>query len=73
MTVRLPALIIWLTLVWAALWGDFGPASLVAGVAVALLIVWIGRPADVHAVQLTSFHPLSAMVFLGYFSVQLVK
>jgi multicomponent Na+:H+ antiporter subunit E len=72
-TVRLPALVIWLTLVWAFLWGDFGLASLVAGVAVALFIVWIGRPADVHGVQLTSFHPLSALVFLGYFSVQLVK
>ena len=72
-TVRLPALIIWLTLVWAFLWGDFGPASLVVGVVVALLVVWIGRPADVHGMQLTSFHPLSALVFVGYFAVQLVK
>ncbi len=72
-SVRLPALIIWLTFVWAFLWGDFGPASLVAGVAVAVLVVWIGRPADVHGMQLTSFHPLSALVFVGYFAVQLVK
>jgi multicomponent Na+:H+ antiporter subunit E len=72
-SVRLPALIIWLTLVWALLWGDFGLASLVAGVAVALFVVWIGRPADVHGMQLTSFHPLSAFVFVGYFAVQLVK
>ena len=27
-SVRLPALIIWLTLVWALLWGDLGLASL---------------------------------------------
>lgn len=72
-SVRLPALVIWLTLVWAFLWGDFGLASLVAGVAVALFVVWLGRPADVHGIQLTSFHPLSALVFVGYFAVQLVK
>jgi multicomponent Na+:H+ antiporter subunit E len=70
---RLPTLVIWLTLVWAFLWGDFGLASLVAGVAVALLVVWVGRPADVHGMQLTSFHPVSALVFVAYFSVQLVK
>ncbi len=69
---RLPVLIIWLTLVWAFLWGDLGVASLVAGLAVAIFVVWIGRPADVHGLQLTSFHPLSALVFLGYFVVQLV-
>ncbi len=71
--VRLPALIIWLTLVWAFLWGDFGLASLAAGVAVALFVVWIGRPADVRGMQLAAFHPLAALVFVGYFAVQLVK
>jgi multicomponent Na+:H+ antiporter subunit E len=70
---RLPVLVIWLTVVWALLWGDFGLASLLGGVAVALFVVWIGRPADVHGMQLTAFHPLSALVFVGYFSVQLVK
>lgn len=72
-SVRLPALVIWLALVWAFLWGDFSLASLVAGVAVALFVVWLGRPADVHGIQLTSFHPLSALVFVGYFAAQLVK
>lgn len=72
-SVRLPALVVWLTLVWALLWGDFGLASLAAGAAVALFVVWIGRPADVHGMQLTSFHPLSALVFVAYFAVQLVK
>jgi multicomponent Na+:H+ antiporter subunit E len=71
--VRLPVLVVWLTIVWALLWGDFGVASLLAGVAVALFVVWVGRPADVHGMQLTAFHPLSALVFVGYFSIQLVK
>jgi multicomponent Na+:H+ antiporter subunit E len=72
-SVRLPALVVWLTLVWALLWGDFGLASLTAGIAVALFVVWIGRPAHVHGMQLTSFHPVSALVFVAYFAVQLVK
>jgi multicomponent Na+:H+ antiporter subunit E len=72
-TIRLPALVIWLTLVWTFLWGDFGLASFVAGVAVALLVVWVGRPANVHGMQLMSVHPLSTLAFVGYFSVQLVK
>jgi len=72
-TVRLPALVIWLTIVWALLWGDFSLGSLLGGLAIALFVVWVGRPADVHGMQLTSFHPISAVVFVGYFSWQLVK
>ena len=72
-TVRLPALVIWLTLVWAMLWGDFGLASLLSGVGVAVFVVWIARPTGVRGIQLTSFHPVSAVVFVVYFVVQLVK
>lgn len=71
--VRAPALIIWLTLVWALLWGDFTFGSLVVGLVIALFVVWIGRPAGVHGLQLTAFHPLSALVFVGWFSLELVK
>jgi multicomponent Na+:H+ antiporter subunit E len=72
-SVRLPALIIWLTLVWALLWGDLGLASLLSGLGIAVFVVLVARPTGVHGVQLTSFHPLSAVVFVGYFLVQLVK
>lgn len=72
-TLRLPALIIWLTIVWALLWGDFGLASLLSGLAIALVVVVLARPTGVHGLQLTSFHPLSALVFLVYFLYQLVK
>ncbi len=72
-TVRLPALIIWLTLVWALLWGDFGLASLLSGLGIAVFVVLVARPTGAHGIQLTSFHPLSAVVFVGYFLVQLVK
>lgn len=72
-SLRLPALVIWLTLVWALLWGDFSLGNLVAGVGVALFVVIVARPTGVHGVQLTSFHPVSAVMFLGYFLIQLVK
>lgn len=72
-TLRLPALVIWLTLVWALLWGDFGVANLLAGLAVSLFVLVVAKPTGVSGVQLTSFHPLSAIVFLGYFFTELVK
>jgi len=72
-THRLPALIIWLTFVWAMLWGDFGLANLLSGLGIALFVVWIARPTGVRGIQLTSFHPVSAVVFVVYFFFQLVK
>lgn len=69
---RLPVLIIWLTLVWAMLWGDFGAGSLLSGIVVALVAVFIARPTGVRGLQLTSFHPLAALVFASYFALQLV-
>lgn len=72
-SVRLPVLIIWLTFVWALLWGDFGLASLLSGLGIAVFVVLIARPTGVHGLQLTSFHPVSAVVFVVYFLVQLVK
>ena len=47
-SVRLPALVIWLTLVWALLWGDLGLASLLSGLGVAVFVV-LDRPADRRA------------------------
>jgi len=72
-TVRLPALIIWLTFVWALLWGDLGLASLLSGLGIAVFVVLVARPTGAHGIQLTSFHPVSAVVFVVYFLVQLLK
>lgn len=72
-SLRLPVLMIWLTLVWALLWGDLSVANLLAGVGVSVFVVVVARPTGVRGIQLTSFHPLSAVVFLGYFLAQLVK
>jgi multicomponent Na+:H+ antiporter subunit E len=65
--------VIWLTLVWALLWGDLGLANLLAGLGVALFVVFIARPAGATGMQLTSFHPLFALAFVGYFLAALVK
>lgn len=72
-SVRAPALIIWLTLVWALLWGDFGLASLLAGLAIAFLVVVIAAPTGVTPIQRTALHPVSALAFLLYFLYQLVR
>ena len=72
-TVRLPALVIWLSFVWALLWGDFGLGSLLSGLGIALLVVVIARPTGVRGIQVTSFHPVSAVAFVAYFLYQLVK
>jgi multicomponent Na+:H+ antiporter subunit E len=72
-TVRLPALVIWLMFVWVLLWGDLGVASLLSGLAVAVFVVLIARPTGVQGMQLTSFHPISAVVFVLSFLVELVK
>ncbi len=72
-SVRLPALVIWLTLVWALLWGDLGLASLLSGLGIAVFVVLVARPTGAHGIQITSFHPASALAFLVYFVVQLVK
>lgn len=38
--VELP-LLVWLVLVWGALWGDFGPGNLLFGLFLALLVTWV--------------------------------
>ena len=50
--VRLPVLIIWLTLVWALLWGDLGLASLLSGLGVAVFVVIVARPTGALGIQL---------------------
>jgi len=72
-SVRLPMLIVLLTLTWALLWGDFGLANLIAGLAVSIFVVMISAPTGVTTVQRVSIHPVSVLVFVTYFLFQLVK
>jgi multicomponent Na+:H+ antiporter subunit E len=63
-------LIIWLVLVWGALWQDFGPGNLVFGAVIAYAVVnfFYLPPVELSG----RFNPLWAAAFLGRFLAQLV-
>ncbi|MGY6501664.1 MAG: Na+/H+ antiporter subunit E [Acidimicrobiales bacterium] len=60
----------WLTVVWAALWGEFSPANLISGalVATAALVSFPTR----RDPRGGAFRPVAAAKFLGFFLVELV-
>lgn len=70
---RLPTLLIWLTLLWVALWADLTVGNVLGGLIVALVVVGVARPTGVTGLERTSFRPISALVYAGYFLWQLVK
>jgi multicomponent Na+:H+ antiporter subunit E len=62
--VELP-LLVWLVLVWGALWGDFGFGNLLFGLLLALLVTWV---LYLPAVQLSGrFNPLQFLLFAATF------
>jgi multicomponent Na+:H+ antiporter subunit E len=71
--VRLPAVVVWLTLLWVLLWGDVSAANVLGGLAVAVVVVVVAR--DVSTARPTGmrFRPLAALRFAGHFLVELVK
>ena len=70
--IRLPMLVIWLTVLWALLWGDFAVPTLLAGAVVALVVSFLGRPTGVSGFERVPFRPWWVLVFCGYFLGQLV-
>lgn len=64
-------LLVWLVLVWGALWGDFRPGNLLFGLVLALLVTWV---LHLPAVQLSGrFHVLHFAVFAVTFVWQVAK
>lgn len=64
-------LLVWLVLVWGALWGDFGVGNLVFGALLALLVTWV---LYLPPVQLSGrFHAGHFLVFLVTFLWQVAK
>ena len=60
----------WLTVVWAALWGEFSPANILSGaVLAAFLLVAFPTARDPRR---GTIRPIAAARFLGYFLFQLV-
>jgi multicomponent Na+:H+ antiporter subunit E len=70
---RLPTLLIWLTSLWVALWADLSVGNIIGGLFVALVVVGVARPTGVTGLERTSFRPISALMYTGYFLWQLVK
>ncbi|MDN4610291.1 Na+/H+ antiporter subunit E [Arthrobacter burdickii] len=63
-------LVIWLVLVWGALWQDFGPGNLVFGALIAYVVVNLFY---LPPVELTGrFNVLWVVPFLGWFLYELV-
>ena len=68
--VELP-LLVWLVVVWGALWGDFGPGNLLVGLILALLVTWV---LYLPPVQLSGrFNPFQFAVFAVTFVWQVAK
>ena len=68
--VELP-LLVWLVVVWGALWGDFGPGNLLVGLVLALLVTWV---LYLPPVQLSGrFNPFQFALFAVTFVWQVVK
>lgn len=70
---RAPTLLLWLTGLWVALWGDVSPGNIVGGLAVAVGVLAVARPVGVTGLEGTFFRPLSALHYALYFLVELVK
>lgn len=71
-----PILVLWLTIVWVALWGDVTVANVASGIAVALTLVF-ALPASGDRGRATSggaqIRPLRALHFAGWFAWKLVE
>ena len=68
---RLPAMILGLTVLWVALWDDISVANIVSGVAVAVLVVAVARLGMIGPPQ-THFHPVTATRYIVRLGWQLV-
>lgn len=70
---RVPGLLLWLTALWVALWGDLTPGNVVGGLAVAIGVVAVARPTGVTGLERSYFRPFAALHYAVYFLIQLVK
>lgn len=72
--VRLPALIIWLVLLWVGLWGQFTWANVAGGVAVAVGVLLVAaRSTGTTGLHRSTIRPLAVIHFAIHFLVELVK
>ncbi len=70
--VRLPMLVVWLSALWVALWGDLTLGNVVSGFAVAIGVLAVARATGVTGLERSYFRPLAALHYVVYFLGQLV-
>lgn len=70
-SLRLPAMIVWLTILWVLLWGHVTIANVLSGVLVALGVVVFAR-FDPSSLRPTRFRPWWALRYVGAVAWQLV-
>ncbi|NND73966.1 MAG: Na+/H+ antiporter subunit E [Ilumatobacter sp.] len=70
--VRLPMLLLWLTTLWIALWGDLSLGNVVGGFAVAVGVLMVARPTGVSGLERYHFRPVAAVQYGLYFLALLV-
>jgi multicomponent Na+:H+ antiporter subunit E len=70
---RIPSLLVWLTLLWVALWGDVTAGNVLGGLLVAIVVVAVARPTGVTGLERTYFRPVAALHYGLYFVMQMVK
>jgi multicomponent Na+:H+ antiporter subunit E len=63
--------IVWLAIVWMALWGSIEVATFVAGLLIGTVVAFALRP--MGASPAVTFHPLSALRYAGVFAGMLVQ
>jgi multicomponent Na+:H+ antiporter subunit E len=70
------ALAVWLVILWVVLWGQFTPANLLGGIAIALVVLTalpVGEPARLaDGSRAVRFNPIAAIGFIGWLFWQVV-
>lgn len=69
---RVPTLLLWLTGLWVALWGDVSAGNILGGLIVAVGVVAVARPVGVTGLEGTFFRPIAALHYGLYFLRELV-
>ena len=70
-SLRLPMLILWLTILWILLWGDVSAANVLGGFVVAIAVVLVAR-LDSASLRPTYFRPWWALRYVAHVIWQLL-
>jgi multicomponent Na+:H+ antiporter subunit E len=69
---RLPLIVLWLTILWVTLWADISFGNIVGGLLVGLGVALVAQPPGRVPPEKPSFRPFHAIVYGLYFLYELV-